>query len=179
MRKGLWKSIAIGAVALVSAIGVVACGDNDSNYCVEGTTTYFINDTLVVDNLKLKIGKNVVNVTSDMIKNLDQIDMSTAGTKIITIEYNGVTYEYTIEVRANTVTKIELKDGYTVTYVVGEDFQPQATIIVTRLKGNTEEVKVTYSMITNIPDMTVVGEHTVTISYEDRQCSYTINVTEE
>ena len=110
MKKWMKSTVACAVVAS-TAVGLTGCGLFGSNKSKEGYVfkgyddTYFVNDTFSVEGTKLRItdkkGKTTeVSVTENMIT--DMPDMTTAGTKTVTVMYNGVSYSFNITIENRT-----------------------------------------------------------------------------
>jgi len=142
-------------------------------------TTYELGETFSLTGTKLVLdmsyGEDVeVSVTNTMIEEMP--DMTTAGQKTITVVYEGREYTYNIVVNPATVVSGDII-GYRSTYELGESFVITGTQLVLEMSaGENTRINITEAMIVEMPDMTTVGQKTITVEYEDEQYTYTITV---
>ncbi len=83
-----------------------------------------------------------------------------------------VTYASTKE-----LSSIALSGTYTTTFVEGNEFNHDGVVVTATYSDNTTE-DVTADATFNTPDMLQVGEQTVTVTYNGKTATYTINITE-
>ena len=106
-------------------------------------------------------------------------DMTTAGTKTVTVSYteNKVekTTSYDIEVKAPI--SITLSGSYPTEFYQGGEFSTEG-IVVTANYDDESTKDVTGEATFSEPDMTQIGEQTITVSYNGKDVKYTINVEE-
>ena len=184
MKKGFLKVITAGAI-LASSIGLGACAldkDDELKYSIYNyDNTYTINETFSLSGAKLKItnkdgSETEITITDDMIKSLP--DMSTVGTKTITIVYDGNEFTLTIEVLEASVINHQIT-GYETSYYTNDTLNVSDLRLKLFYDNGTDETKtVTPSMIQQMPDMTTAGTKTVTILYGGESYSFTISVIE-
>jgi len=185
MKKGIKKLIAVGLVT-ASSVGLSACttdesaNDNDLNYLFYNyTTTYVINETFSLSGAKLKIThkdgtKTEITVSDKMIEEMP--DMSTPGTKTVTITYGGVQYTLQIEVVNSKVINYDIT-GYKDSYFMNEEFDISNLKLKLFYNNNKNEtINVKSKMIVRKPDMSTPGNKTVTIYYAGKYYDFSISV---
>lgn len=184
MKKGFLKVVTAGVV-LASSVGLSACAldkDEELKYSIYNyDNTYTVNETFSLSGAKLKItnkdgSETEITITDDMIKSLP--DMSTVGTKTITIVYEGNEFSLTIEVLEASVINHQIT-GYETSYYTNDTLNVSNLRLKLFYDNGTNETKtVTPSMIQQMPDMTTAGTKTVTILYGGESYSFTISVVE-
>ncbi len=111
-------------------------------------------------------------------------DMSTTGTKTITVSYteNEVTKTATYDISVNapaTLTSISLSGTYTTTFTQGDSFEHDGLIVTANYDDTTSKV-VTGDASFSSPDMSTVGTQTITVSYTEngvtKEVTYDITV---
>ncbi len=138
-------------------------------------TTYEIGESLDVTGLTITVKKSdeseeTVDVTADMISGFDS---SEAGTKTLTVTYEGFTDTFDVEIVDNTpptpaeITGITVNtDGAKTTYEIGESLDVTGLTITVKKSDDTEEtVDVTADMISGF-DSSEAGTKTLTVTYE-------------
>lgn len=106
-------------------------------------------------------------------------DMTTVGTKAVTVTYEGKTTTFNITITAKAVTSISMNTLPTVTSYV----EAAATtvsgaggkITVTYDNNTTEVIDLTNATLTT-PDMTTVGTKTVTVTYGGKTTTFDISI---
>ena len=158
-----------GEVKYLAATGFEFDGESKTVY-VQGEEFRLEGVTLV---LNLKKGEEIrIPVTEDMIEAMP--DLSTPGTKEVTVRYNGEVYSFTIEVTAASDPHPVggSLSGYKTEYYENDAFTLADTVL---LIGN-ERISVTDDMLKAAPDMAAVGEQTLYIVYGGEEYAFTINV---
>ena len=118
--------------------------------------------------------KEDLALTLDMIKGFDT---STVGKKTLTITYEGKTTTYEIEVILDTVTSIELINGFKNSYFVGEKLDVSGGLLkATYLSGNTKEVELTKEMVNGFNSTKANPNLSLTIRYEDKTTTYEVEI---
>ena len=106
-------------------------------------------------------------------------DMTTAGTKEVTVSYteNNVekTTSYNVEVKAPT--SITLSGTYPTEFNQGDAFSHEGLIVTANYDGVTPK-DVTEEVTFSTPDMTTIGTKAVTVTYGTLTATYNITVTE-
>ena len=117
-----------------------------------------------------------IDLTSDMISGYDKDHL---GKQTITVTYQGKTATFEVEVIKKEATKIELVTlPDKVEYIRGQKLDPDgARIKVTYNDGDTKIIDVTEKMCSGF-DSSSLGQKTVTITYENKTVSFTVNVVE-
>ena len=111
--------------------------------------------------------------------NVSSTDMSTTGTKTVTVSYtySGVTRTatYQIGVVADSITSIALAGIYQTVFNVGDTFNYTGlTVTATYLSGNVVSGLTPSSVFS--PNMSTTGQKTVTVTYGGQSTTYTISV---
>ena len=109
---------------------------------------------------------------------LSNPDMSTAGTKTVTVTYSGKTASFTITVNnpPATVSSIAIQSKPTKTvYTVGEKFDASGLAVKVTMSDGTAKT-ITSGFTLSNPDMSTAGTKTVTVSYSGKTTSFTITV---
>ena len=144
---------------------------------------YEYGETFTVANTKLIVVKSdntsqTIDVTIDMIKTLP--NMNIAGSKVVTVMYEGGEYSYNILVAGQGSVSIE-----DIEYILNqENYEVNDTldltgtqIIISYSDGSSEIIDVTNEMIVTAPDMSVAGNNkSVIVEYEGNQYTFIINV---
>ena len=117
-----------------------------------------------------------IDLTSDMVSGYDKDHL---GKQTITVTYQGKTATFEVEVIKKEATKIELVSlPNKVEYIRGQKLDPDgARIKVTYNDGDTKLIDVTEKMCSGF-DSSSLGQKTVTITYENKTVSFTVNVVE-
>ena len=160
-----------GIVSSFHANDIVSDGSNYRYYISDDGTTE--NELLVYK------GKGLNQATFTNAEDL------MVGDRVII--YGGLTtYNNTKEIAANnyivsltrkTLTSIALSGNYPTTFVEGSTFSHEG-IVVTATYDDNSTVDVTERATFSEPNMTQVGEQTVTVSYQNMTATYTITITE-
>ena len=144
-------------------------------------TEYFAGETLDVSGGKILVtyqggSQEEIDLTGSMCN----VDMDTAGQKQVTVTYGNQATSFTIQVKENKVTSIEMvKNPTKTTYQLGETFTAQGGMIqVTRQNGMVSQVDLTDVMCA-VPDMTTPGVKQVVVTYEGRQTAFDLTVEEK
>lgn len=185
MKKGLKKIITSGLI-VASSVGLCACGTKseevEASYKIYGyDTAYMVNDEFSLSGAKLKItnkdgSETDVAITEDMVK--EYPDMSTAGTKTITLVYGGKEFSITIEVYIPETDGYGYEfRGFQTTYDLNEQFNIANLKLLIDCEGtNDAEIPVLQSMIVSMPDMTTEGTKNVVVSYHGKTYSFSFEV---
>ena len=110
-------------------------------------------------------------------------DMTTAGAQTVTVSYSEgevtktATYDITVNAPA-TLVSISLSGTYPTEFGQGDAFSSEG-IVVTANYDDQSTKNVTEDATFTGYDMDVLGEQTVTVSYEGQEATYTINVVEK
>jgi len=105
-------------------------------------------------------------------------DSTTAGTKTVTVTYEGFNATFTVTVKDPTITGITIKTQPTkAEYWVGESLDTTGlTLTATYSDGSTQEITEGFS-VTGF-DSATAGEKTVTVTYEGFTATFTVTVNE-
>lgn len=146
-----------------------------------------INGKSIVEGTKLDVAGMSADVTYDdgsvenvaLTDSMISYDNSKVGQATATVKISGITKTFTFEVVKKSLTKIEMKYNPTNTDVfVGKTMNLSgAKITATYNNETTEDINVTAAMCST-PDTSVVGEKTVTVTYEGKTTQFKINVVE-
>ena len=100
-------------------------------------------------------------------------DTATAGTKTLTITYEGKTLEYAYTV-SDEVVNVEVKDLEN-TYYVGQALGKDGKLVLTYAGGSTKEIPITPEMVIGF-NSNKIGKQTLVISYDEYKLSYEITI---
>ncbi len=110
-------------------------------------------------------------------------DMATAGAQTVTVSYSEgevtetATYDITVNAPA-TLLSITLSGTYPTEFGQGDAFSSEGIIVTANFDDNTTADVTAEATFTGY-DMDVLGEQTVTVSYEGQEATYTITVVEK
>ena len=110
-------------------------------------------------------------------------DMATAGAQTVTVSYTEgevtetATYDITVNAPA-TLTGITLSGTYPTEFGQGDTFSSEGIVVTANFDDNTTAVVTSEATFTGY-DMSVLGEQTVTVSYEGQEATYTITIVEK
>ena len=142
-------------------------------------TAYTTADT-ALDLEGMVVTANYSNETSEVISEgytVSQVDFSTAGSKTVTVTYQGKTATFTITVTVPvTLASISVTAPTKVAYTTADTVLDLAGMVVTAhySDGRTEVVSEGYTVST--VDFKTVGEKTVTVTYQGKTATFTITV---
>ena len=141
-------------------------------------TSYYQNDSFLKDGMKVTAvysdgsTEDVTNTAT-----VSSPDMSTAGTKPVTVTYGGKTASFNITVTAIAITKIVVTKNPTKTsYYTNETFSSAGTEVTVYYNNDTTKV-ITSGMTFSSPDMTTAGTKPVTVTYGGKTATFDITVT--
>lgn len=96
-----------------------------------------------------------------------------SATKALYVKSVAVTYE---EGTAKTLTSITLSGTYPTSFVEGSTFSHEGVVVTANYDDNSTE-NVTSDATFSTPDMSQVGQQTVTVTYQKKTATYNINIT--
>lgn len=149
-----------------------------SVHTLPSKTTFYTGDTFDATGLTIAADFGTTTRTISAGFTISEPDMSTAGTKTVTVTYQGKTATFDITVVRATLTKIAVTTLPAKTlYCVG-DYLDTTGLVVTATynSGRTEDV--TADCTFTGYDATTVGEKTVTVTYGGKMTSFTVTVKE-
>ncbi len=140
--------------------------------------TYTVGDKFDASGLAIRVTMSdgtVKTLTSGF--TVSAPDMTTAGTKTVTVSYGGKTATFTITVKAPVVlSSISVQTLPTkTTYTVGDKFDASGLTIKATMSDGTVKT-LTSSFTVSAPDMTTAGTKTVTVSYGGKTATFNITV---
>lgn len=139
--------------------------------------TFFVGDAFTVSGLVVTAyyeNGEPQKVTDFTIPN--KPDMTVSGTQTVTVDYQGKTASYEIEVREPTLTSIVVDaSGAKTVFTVGDEFTYEGIVVTARFSNQTSK-QVTDFTVPNKPDMTTAGTKTVTVDYQGKTATYDIEV---
>jgi len=136
-------------------------------------TSYFVGETFDPTGLSVVAiysDSSVVNLTSSDYT-LSTPDMTTAGTKTITVSYDGQTTTFDITVTAIVCTSITLSGNYQTSFNVGDTFTSANLVVTAVYNNNTSATTNNFSV--SAPDISTPGQKTVTVTYTGSDISDT------
>lgn len=164
-----------------SDVEVVASYKQISSLSFSGNyqTEFDVDDTFNYDNLV--VTANYSDSTSRVLGsseyNVSSPDMSSAGSKSVSVSYRGVSNSYNINVVApDAIESIEVSGTYKTNYYVG-DTVDHSGVVVKAVYTSGTKADVTSDVSFTDPSMTYQGTKFVTVTYGDFSTKYQINVT--
>lgn len=168
-----------------------ACGDKDPEDTTptitkievvgEFKTTYFVGESLSIDDLEIKIIKSDdstsnVTLTSEMISGFDS---TTAGEKTLTVTYDGKTTTVNYTVVSPTVKSIAISTSIKNAYFTGDTLDLEGTKLNVVFEDDTSTtIDVLPTMVTGFDSATAGTNKELTITYGDKSIKVTYNVTQ-
>ncbi|WP_317437226.1 bacterial Ig-like domain-containing protein, partial [Thomasclavelia spiroformis] len=144
-------------------------------------TEYIEGQPLDISNLKVIALYNdgtseVIDASMDMISGYDA---NVIGKQTITVTYKGKTTTFEINVKAKSVTKIEVTSPNKLEYIEGQGLDLSGgKVKVFYDNGTNEEISLTDDMI-NGYDTNIVGKQTIIVTYQDKTATFDVNVIEK
>ena len=141
-------------------------------------TEYIEGQPLDISNLKVIALYNdgtseVIDASMDMISGYDA---NVIGKQTITVTYKGKTTTFEINVKAKSVTKIEVTSPNKLEYIEGQGLDLSGgKVKVFYDNGTSEEISLTDDMISGY-DVSIVGKQTITVTYKGKTATFEINV---
>ena len=141
-------------------------------------TEYIEGQPLDISNLKVIALYNdgtseVIDASMDMISGYDA---NVIGKQTITVTYKGKTTTFEINVKAKSVTKIEVTSPNKLEYIEGQGLDLSGgKVKVFYDNGTSEEISLTDDMISGY-DASIVGKQTITVTYKGKTATFEINV---
>jgi hypothetical protein len=138
-------------------------------------TAYSVNEAF--NPTGLEVTAHYLNGSSGLITEytLSTPDMSGAGTKTITVTFEGKTANFNITVAAVTLTSITVTaNPVKTTYHVNDVFDPTGLVITAHYSNGSSEVITDYTLST--PDMASAGTKTITVTFEGKTAGLSITV---
>ena len=144
-------------------------------------TEYIEGQPLDISNLKVIALYNdgtseVIDASMDMISGYDA---NVIGKQIITVTYKGKTTTFEINVKAKSVTKIEVTSPNKLEYIEGQGLDLSGgKVKVFYDNGTSEEISLTDDMISGY-DASIVGKQTIIVTYQGKTATFDVNVIEK
>lgn len=142
-------------------------------------TTYIEKESFTAEGGKVQLSyDNGTTESIDLTKEMcSGYDMTKLGEQTVFVSYGNFNAQFTVEVKQKSVSKIEMSVLPTETSILeGKEIDPVGGILkVTYNNGETESVNLTRSMISNY-NTDLVGEQTVTVTYQNQTTSFKIEV---
>ena len=138
--------------------------------------SYFVGDE--ADYTGLKLIATYSNGTTAEISDgysVSGFDSETAGTKTLTVDYEGMTANFTVEVKPIELTSIEIVTPAEKTeYFVGEEADYAGLTIKANYNNGTSAMVEGYTV--SGFDSQTAGQKTITVEYEGKTVTFTVNV---
>lgn len=134
-------------------------------------------------------GLSVVGTTAEGKKYIIPADLCTvdssavnllvSGTYEVTVSFKNVSSEYSVQVKEDNVKSIEVADA-NYKFVEGEEFGSDCLVVNKVYASGKKEAlnKDEYTVDSSSVNTSEVGEYTVTVTYGELTCEYTVNVYE-
>ena len=144
-------------------------------------TTYLVGEELDTTGLVVKAhysDSSSKTLSSDKYS-LSEVDMSTAGTKTVTVTYGGKSETFNITVNEPVVvSSIEVKTQPTkTTYEIGDSFNPAGLVVTVKYSDNTSE-DITSGFELSGFSSEEAGTKTITVTYEGKTTTFSVTVNE-
>ena len=140
-------------------------------------THYFVGDTLNTVGMTVTATYNngtTKDVTADA--TVDVTTLTTAGTKTVTVTYDGKSDTFEVELIPVVVESIAVTAPTKTEYFVGDTLNTAGmTVIANYNDGTTKDVTADASV--NVTTLTTAGTVTVTVTYDGKSDTFTVNVT--
>ena len=118
----------------------------------------------------------VIDASMDMISGYDA---NVIGKQTITVTYKGKTTTFEINVKAKSVTKIEVTSPNELEYIEGQGLDLSGgKVKVFYDNGTSEEISLTDDMISGY-DASIVGKQTIIVTYQGKTATFDVNVIEK
>ncbi|WP_297668778.1 bacterial Ig-like domain-containing protein [Thomasclavelia sp.] len=144
-------------------------------------TEYLEGQPLDISNLKIIALYNdgiseVIDASMDMISGYDA---SIVGKQTVTVTYKGKTTTFEVNVKAKSVTKIEVTSPDKLEYIEGQALDLTAGKVKVFYNNETsKEIDLTNEMVSGY-DASVVGKQTITVAYQGKTATFDVNVIEK
>lgn len=138
-------------------------------------TAYYVGDKLDTTSLSLLVTYN--NNSSDVISSgfTTSCDLSTSGTKTVTVSYGGKSTSYQVTVQDVVISSLSISAAASKTkYNVGESIDTSGLVLLAKYNNGTE--KSVTSGFTASYDFSTAGTKIVTISYAGKNVTYNVAV---
>ena len=147
-------------------------------------TTYVVGDTLDLTGLVVTAhfddGSSKVLTSNQYAVETENVDMSVAGTKTITVSFGGKSTTFTVTVNAAPVTlvSIEIKTNPNkTTYTTGEELDTTGLVLIaTYSDQSTKEITTGFS--TSGYNKNVSGTQTITVTFNGKTATFQVTVNE-
>ncbi len=140
-------------------------------------TTYYVGDKL--DQTGLVLTATYSNGTTENITSgftCSPATLSTAGTRTITVSYQGKTTTFTLTVQEVVLTSIAVKSKPSkTTYYVGDTLNKSGLVLTATYNNGTTE-NITSGFTCSPTTLNTAGTRTITVSYQGKTTTFTVNV---
>ena len=147
-------------------------------------TEYAVGDTFDATGLSIRAKYSDGSYATITDYSISSPDMSTAGTKTVTVTYDGKSVSFDIVVKEveKVIEQIVITSTPTkLNYLLNETFDPTGLVVQVKYNVGTPEVITDYTLST--PDMSEVGTETITVTYikngVTKTATFTIEISEE
>ena len=114
-----------------------------------------------------------IDLTAEMVSGFDN---SVVGEQTLTVEYEGFTATFDVEIIAKTLVRIEITAlPAKVEYEAGEEFDPDGLEVTAYYDNGTSEVLASDAYTLEGYEPTV-GDHVITVAYGEKMTAYTVTV---
>lgn len=190
VNDGLVKGVAAGNATITAKVGAktASCAVTVTKVSAKSIAVNTLPAKLnYIEDQELDVtgGKLDVTMTDgstkvvDMTKDMCSADMKKTGEQTVTVSYGGQTTSFKISITAKTLESISMETNPTqVEYITGKqkDLNVEGgKVKLTYDNGKSESVDLTNEMC-SVDNLTVVGTHRVTVTYEGKTTSFDIKV---
>ena len=181
---------------VAQAIDATPSSGTSENVYIKGIVSKFQNTSIVGDGSNYRYYISDDGTTTNQLlvykgKGLDNVAFSNADDLLVGDEvviYGGLTTynnikeiaenNYIVSLNRKELVSIALSGDYTTTFVEGSEFSHEGVVVTATYNDQTTE-NVTTKATFSVPDMTQIGEQTITVTYKEKTASYTITITEK
>jgi hypothetical protein len=189
------NTVICGIFAILAVFGLVLAGcgggstPGDSGNTVTKITVtnaptkteYAIGDTIDLTGMTVTVvykdgSTGTLTITAG---NISGFDSSTAGNKTVTVTYGGKTATFTVNVLSagTTLVSIAVTTPPTKTqYNMGEDLDLTGMVVTASYSDGSTAAVTSYTTDTSGYDKTTAGNHTITVTYNDKTAELIVNV---
>ena len=144
----------------------------------EPKTTYIKGEDLNLDDLVVEVSYTDGTKNDMQGATVTGYDKEQEGEQTLTVNYAGYTATYNVTVEAvPELVSIEVTAPSKTEYIVGEALDTEGMVVTARYEGDKQAI-VTSSAVVGEFDNTTAGEKQVTVTYSEKETTFTVNVVE-
>ena len=173
------KKIIFLFLLIILSVTLVACDEQGDIVEIQYDKQY---EAVTIDEFNLSdiiiFSQSGINfVTEDMLSAEDNAKLKTAGNHLISINYNGKTYECYVTL-VNSIDYEIIYNGEQPVLI--EDFSLDKLQIKINIDGNVQKIKVTEDMLSSedLAKFSTAGLHNISVNYNKKVINYDIFITD-